>query len=257
MTRRFVHETIDTCGWVPPWLRHQQATRYEWARTFVNGLRVLEVGCGAGHGTRVLASGGATETVGIDIDGEAIRRARNQRADSTIRFLHQTDTRLPFNDREFDVVVALETIEHVEDAGRFVEELSRVVKPGGWILLSTPNRTITNAGTSFESRPTNPLHVREWTRSELENLLRKSDCQLSWYGQTFYSSPSRGMLSTIGNFSQWLAVRTRQAMRLLLSVFDTPAKHQPCHWTGTCEPEVLVVVCRKQSDTDLPEQGCF
>jgi SAM-dependent methyltransferase len=78
----------------------------------------------------------------------------------------------------FDGVVSVEVIEHVAEDGRFVEQIARVLKPGGWLCLTTPN------GDYIRNEPPNynPDHIRHYTRAELETLLAHcfSQVEVSW-----------------------------------------------------------------------------
>lgn len=257
MTRTFLHQDIAGGRWIPPWLRYQQSTRYSWVTSFTNNKRVLEVGCGGGAGCNEILSAGASEVTGVDVDREAVLFAQERFDSPHMKFDVVQDSKLPAPDASFDVVIALETIEHVEDDRPFVEELARVLRSGGTLLLSTPNRLITNPGTTITDRPVNPLHVREYTKQELGELLPDSFEPPEWYGQTFCSRWLTAVLTTIGKRASSVAVRMRQAVRVVLSPLDSLKRHQPRAWITGREPEVLVLKCRKRDDDAKggPEDG--
>jgi SAM-dependent methyltransferase len=87
--------------------------------------------------------------------------------------------RLPLKTGCVDLVVSFETIEHVADAWALVDEIRRVLKPGGLLVLSTPNRAFGPA----ERHTANPFHVREFTADELCALLRSAFSDVRLYGQ--------------------------------------------------------------------------
>jgi len=144
----------------------EHVARYRFARDRVKG-RILDVACGTGYGTAMLGA------VGADLSLEALRYARRHPA----AYVAADAARLPFG-RSFDAVVSFETIEHVPDPARFVAECARVLRPGGLLLVSTPNREL------WSPRSPKPLqkhHFREFNRREFLEVLRPFRVEL--YGQ--------------------------------------------------------------------------
>ena len=150
----------------------EHLVRYRWAAGTVAGRDVLDAGCGEGYGSRLLAKlGGARRCVGIDVDGRTIDAARAAYGDlDALQFEAGDVTRLRFEDESFDVVTCFETIEHVAAQVEAVAELARVLRPGGLLLISSPNRG--------EYPPGNPFHEKELTASEFEALLQGSFAQV-------------------------------------------------------------------------------
>jgi SAM-dependent methyltransferase len=138
--------------------------RYAWASQFAAGSRVLDGACGMGYGSAILAAAGASEVVGVDLDEKVIAQV-GAAAGAGTRFEVADLRDLPFGDDEFDLVVSFETIEHVPDPKTVLDELARVLKPGGLLLISTPNRDVYTPG--------NPFHQRELAPNELEDELAK------------------------------------------------------------------------------------
>jgi SAM-dependent methyltransferase len=138
----------------------EHVARYRWAECFLPSGRLLDVACGTGYGTALLDRGNA-EILGAEYSFDAIRFGRSRYG---IRCVQADGQRLPFGDHVFDGIVSLETIEHVPDPYGFMRELSRVLRPGGRLVLSTPNRLL--------SLGNNPYHLREFSLDELTVALR-------------------------------------------------------------------------------------
>ena len=140
--------------------------RYLLARDLCRGRDVLDVAAGEGYGTALLAQVAAS-AVGIEIDAESVAAARVEFARPNLRF-EQGDARsLPLGDASVDVAVSFETLEHLAEQHEFLSELRRVLRPGGLLVMSTPDRDIYSPlGTA-----PNPFHVLELSRDEFGALL--------------------------------------------------------------------------------------
>jgi SAM-dependent methyltransferase len=149
---------------------HSQV-RYRYARELAAGKRALDIACGNGFGTIVLAEV-ASQVVGLDVSGQAVEVARQLNPRANVRYETVTKPPFPFPDASFDLVVTLETIEHMgrEDQPAFIAELTRVLAPDGILVLSTPDRDTERAHDRMTGEP-NPFHLHTPSREELETLL--------------------------------------------------------------------------------------
>ena len=132
------------------------------------GRDVLEAGCGEGYGADLIADVAAS-VIGLDYDESAVAhvRARYPRVDMR----HGNLANLPLPDGSVDVVVNFQVIEHLWDQGQFVSECARVLRPGGVLLMSTPNRITFSPG---RDTPVNPFHTRELNAAEMTELLESA-----------------------------------------------------------------------------------
>jgi SAM-dependent methyltransferase len=155
--------------------------RYMFAAGLTQRKKVLDVACGTGYGLSYMAEKGAGEAVGVDLSWKAVGYARERfGGERRISFICADGTRMPFADDSFDVVVSFETIEHIRKYGRFLSECRRVIKEGGSIICSTPNRRIFSPNLA---KPINTFHVKEFWPDEFHRLLSRYFTQVTFYGQ--------------------------------------------------------------------------
>lgn len=182
-------------------LAAEHLVRYRWAATAAAEADVLDAACGVGYGTQLLARAAAKSATGVDLSEQAVATAR-ERYGEEASFLVADAAELPLDTDSIDLAVCFETIEHVERPERVFTELRRVLRPGGVLLVSSPNRGV--------SPPHNPHHVREYTRDELAAELAASFphvellAQQPWFAAVV--APSHG----VGELA--LAVRADEAL---------------------------------------------
>jgi glycosyltransferase involved in cell wall biosynthesis/ubiquinone/menaquinone biosynthesis C-methylase UbiE len=141
--------------------------RYCLARDLCPGLDVLDVASGEGYGSSILANV-ARSVIGADVDPAAIAHARTTYRGENLRFVEGSALDLPLGDASVDAVVSFETLEHVREHARFMEEVKRVLRPTGKLIVSTPERAIYSA----RGEPVNKYHLLELTVAEFDSLLR-------------------------------------------------------------------------------------
>jgi 2-polyprenyl-3-methyl-5-hydroxy-6-metoxy-1,4-benzoquinol methylase len=157
------------------WFRRHLAV-YEWVAARVRGLRVIDMACGEGYGSDVLARA-AADVVGVEANPQAHEHARLRYRRPNLRF--QRDLVETFS-APADAVVFLQTIEHLQDPGAALEHFRSLLDAGGTVFVSTPNvLTLAPAGAP---RSDNPWHVHEYRSSEFERLCRGTFVSVELYG---------------------------------------------------------------------------
>jgi len=146
------------------WFRRHEVV-YRHCADMCAGRDVFEAGCGEGYGADLLA-GSARRVQALDYDAATVAhvRARYPR----VAVAEGNLAALPLPDASVDVVVNFQVIEHLWDQPQFVAECARVLRPGGHLLMSTPNRI---TFTPDSDTPVNPFHTRELNAAELAELL--------------------------------------------------------------------------------------
>ena len=142
--------------------------RYAIAKDLVKNRTVLDIACGEGYGSFILTED-AVSVTGIDLDAETIEKAKKKYKKFNLDFLTGSVENIPGKDARFDVVVSFETLEHITNHDRMLFEFKRVLKPGGLLLISTPDKL------NYSDKPSyhNPFHQRELYKTDFEALVRR------------------------------------------------------------------------------------
>ena len=139
--------------------------RYVFARDYVHGKDVLDIACGEGYGSHIL-SGVAASVTGVDISPEVIEHARKRYGDK-IAFNLGSCTTIPLSSGSVDVVVSYETLEHITEHDAMLKEVRRVLRPGGTLIISTPDTLHYSILPGFK----NDYHVRELSKEQFRELI--------------------------------------------------------------------------------------
>lgn len=194
-------------------LAHQ--SRYLFAGVHARNRSVLDLACGTGYGSKILAQSGAREVTGVDLSEAALEEGQRLHAHERVRLL-QGDAFHPPVDGPFDIVVSFETIEHLPSPEELLNVMARLVATDGAFICSTPDRAVSNPGTTKLDRPSNPYHLMELDRAEFRDELRTRFHEVKLYGQ-IYSLPTGPLRSRpLTKAAERLAYATTWPIRLPL-----------------------------------------
>lgn len=178
--------------------------RYAFALRLAQDKDVLDMACGEGYGTHLL-SGVARLAAGVDVSNEAIGHAVQTYRGANLEFRCGSCSDIPYPDQSFDLVVSFETIEHHDQHQEMMGEIKRVLRQGGCLLISSPDKL------HYSTIPghSNAFHVKELYENEFIQLLESNFSQVMIYGQKICFGSliaprqsavmARGFVSAAGN----------------------------------------------------------
>ncbi|HET7118810.1 MAG TPA: methyltransferase domain-containing protein, partial [Hanamia sp.] len=158
--------------------------RYAMAIEFIKNKVVLDIASGEGYGSNLLSQY-AEKVIGVDIDETSITNARLKYNRKNLEFKTGRTDEIPLQDVTIDVVVSFETLEHHDKHQEMMREIKRVLKPGGILIMSTPDKKYY----SDESQYKNPFHVKELYLNEFKELINSHfNCSEFYFQNMFKGS---------------------------------------------------------------------
>lgn len=227
------------------YLSRQHIERYLFAGKLLKpGSTVLDIACGVGYGSSHLSSLG-THVIGADYDAATIAIAKE--AYPNVIFRQADALQLPFDECAFDNVVSFETIEHVRDGRSFLDEMKRVLRPGGLAVLSTPN-------IKFTSHP--EYHVREYAPLEFFDLVEDVFPGSKRYAQYFMPQDRAKDI-----LKRWAPSPLKSVLRPLIALQAAPSGRPSANLSASASSEysvlpydpkkrllrIMVAVCRREN----------
>lgn len=188
--------------------------RYHFIRRWIEPHHwVLETACGSGYGTQFLARA-AARVVGADYSPLALAYARSTYPATNLTFVQMDCHHIPLQSGIFDRVVSLEVFEHLQDSAAYLRECARVLRPGGLLLLSTPNRATWDIHMD-SIHLEYAFHVNMMDLRSLRQALRAhfSSCEI--YGQRPSGSPLHAALRSLDIFNLRLRLFSPQRRQQL------------------------------------------
>jgi len=188
--------------------------RYAFASQYVGGKRILDIACGEGYGSAALMRSGAREVIGVDISADACAHAKKKYG---IDARQGSGEQIPLEERSVDVIVSFETIEHVPDPYRFLDECARVLVPGGVLVISTPNK-----GIYLSNLAPNPHHCSEMTQEEFSSALRERFRGIEFYTQRPRSAGWWSVRTLASDVPPWMRLRPLYLMHRFFRLILVP-----------------------------------
>jgi GT2 family glycosyltransferase/2-polyprenyl-3-methyl-5-hydroxy-6-metoxy-1,4-benzoquinol methylase len=152
--------------------------RYAFACELAGGKNVLDIACGEGYGSDLLAKV-AKHVIGVDIAREVIEHAAGKYRRKNLEFRIGSCAEIPVADSSVDLVVSFETIEHHDRHEAMMAEIKRVLTPNGVLIMSSPDKYEYSVAPNYR----NPFHVKELFRHEFEKLIAAYFRHMAMYGQ--------------------------------------------------------------------------
>ena len=169
-----------------PEISYEHWHRYLYTTRFVKDKVVLDIACGEGYGSFLFSTSNAKKVIGVDIDEEVVRNAKNSYKNSDLEFVNGDVTSIPIESNKIDVIVSFETIEHINEHQQklFLLEIARVLKPDGILIISTPNKLTYSDLPDYK----NKFHIKEFYVDEFLDFLRKKFEYIELLGQRIFTS---------------------------------------------------------------------
>ncbi|QDA59355.1 class I SAM-dependent methyltransferase [Hymenobacter jejuensis] len=205
--------------WVPGFLHssteYSHIERYKLSCIYSKGKKVIDIACGVGKGSYVLAKeGGAYSVKGYDIQHDAIRYARWRNKLENVKFDFGDAEKLQAFE-EFDLAVSFETVEHLKDYKAFVKNIHNSLRSDGLFLVSTPISSV-----AVNKNPINPYHVQEWGFKEFQKIISEYFIIEKIYVQLYplpLNSSSSIELQEVAAVNHSLSSRILRKLKIMLS----------------------------------------
>jgi ubiquinone/menaquinone biosynthesis C-methylase UbiE len=159
--------------------------RYTIASNFIEGKIVLDIASGEGYGSNLMSEK-ASFIYGVDIDESTIINARQKYKKPNLKYLVGNTSAIPLGDSSIDIVVSFETIEHHDEHQEMMNEIKRVLKPEGILIISTPDKLYYSDKRGFS----NEYHIKELYKNEFVELLSNSFKNIQLMSQQYSNGNS-------------------------------------------------------------------
>jgi ubiquinone/menaquinone biosynthesis C-methylase UbiE len=172
--------------------------RYAVASSYIKNKIVLDIASGEGYGSNLLAQK-AAKVIGVDIDEASITLAESKYKASNLEFRVGRADAIPLENSSVEVVVSFETLEHHDKHDEMMNEVKRVLKPGGILIISTPEKKYYTDKKNYN----NPFHVKELYLNEFKSLLNSHFSNTQFYLQNMFNGSLIIPENMVGKFKNY------------------------------------------------------
>jgi ubiquinone/menaquinone biosynthesis C-methylase UbiE len=148
----------------------------------IKGMTVLDIASGEGYGSKILSQY-ADHVYGVDISTEAVEYAKEKYQSPNLQFIQGSADKIPLGDNSTDVVVSFETIEHHDKHTEMINEIKRVLKSDGILIISSPDKYNYSDLRGYK----NEFHVKELYYEEFKALITANFSNVSFFAQKTFS----------------------------------------------------------------------
>ncbi|MEP7288886.1 MAG: methyltransferase domain-containing protein [Chloroflexota bacterium] len=217
---------------------YEHIHRYLFAYDYAANRRVLDIACGEGYGTAMLAKT-ARSVVGVDLDLTTLAHANQHHAKLNTFFFQADAQRFGLAPKSIDLVASFETLEHFESHEKFLDAIKLALADDGILIISTPNRR----AYSDERDYNNPFHKHELYQDEFLTLLQGYFKNVQLLGQSLVIG------SVLAESSDDRFIEKDQAYHPTITEIDSAQLEYPAQIESTLKPRYYLAVC---SDAALP-----
>jgi len=204
--------------------------RYALALEICENKIVLDIASGEGYGSNILCSK-AKYVYGVDIDTHTVEEAKIKYKRDNLKFLVGSASAIPLDTNSLDIVVSFETLEHHDLHEEMMNEVKRVLKPNGLLLISTPDKYYYSEIRNYN----NPYHVKELYKNEFIELVSKHFSHFNLYSQSYFN---RSSIIVSDSKREYLAFYSGDYTELI---------------SETSHPNFLIALCSNYQLLDIKE----
>ena len=177
-------------------IRNDHVGRYEFAGKHIEERsKVLDIACGIGYGSRIIAREKELKITAVDIHDGAVEYAKEYYNNGDIDFKCRDAFEVEFASNSFDTIVCFETIEHVEKDEELIKRFYTWLRPSGKLVCSVPNEAVL----PFHKKKF-PYHVRHYRFDELSKLVENTGFKISYIGSQHDRNEKAVVDDTKGKF---------------------------------------------------------